>query len=141
MAENFRGRKGIIIGGGASGLMAAITAAEQGAAVTVIEHTARPGKKILSTGNGKCNLTNLYMDPSFYRSDEKGFWGTAIRNFPPKAAVAFFRNLGVLTMDAADMSTLCPVRRRRFWMSCPQRPKRCPAPTKTMVKRSCKRCQ
>ncbi|MFQ7582190.1 MAG: NAD(P)/FAD-dependent oxidoreductase, partial [Pilosibacter sp.] len=99
MAENFRGRKGIIIGGGASGLMAAITAAEQGAAVTVIEHTARPGKKILSTGNGKCNLTNLYMDPSFYRSDEKGFWGTAIRNFPPKAAVAFFRNLGVLTMD------------------------------------------
>lgn len=99
MTENFRGRKGIIIGGGASGLMAAITAAEQGAAVTVIEHTARPGKKILSTGNGKCNLTNLYMDPSFYRSDEKGFWGTAIRNFPPKAAVAFFRNLGVLTMD------------------------------------------
>ena len=99
MTENFRGRKGIIIGGGASGLMAAITAAEQGAVVTVIEHTARPGKKILSTGNGKCNLTNLYMDPSFYRSDEKGFWGTAIRNFPPKAAVAFFRNLGVLTMD------------------------------------------
>ena len=75
MTENFRGRKGIIIGGGASGLMAAITAAEQGAAVTVIEHTARPGKKILSTGNGKCNLTNLYMDPSFYRSDEKGFLG------------------------------------------------------------------
>ena len=46
--------------------MAAITVAEQGAAVTVIEHTARPGKKILSTGNGKCNLTNLYMDPVSY---------------------------------------------------------------------------
>ena len=89
MTENFRGRKGIIIGGGASGLMAAITAAEQGAAVTVIEHTARPGKKILSTGNGKCNLTNLYMDPSFNRSEEKGLRGTAIRNFPTKAAVAF----------------------------------------------------
>ena len=50
MAESFRGRKGIIIGGGASGLMAAITAAKQGADVTVLEHTARPGKKILSTG-------------------------------------------------------------------------------------------
>ena len=99
MAENFRGRKGIIIGGGASGLMAAVTAAEQGAVVTVIEHTARPGKKILSTGNGKCNLTNLYMDPSCYRGDEKGFEGTAIHNFPPKAAIAFFRNLGVLTID------------------------------------------
>ena len=73
MAESFRGRKGIIIGGGASGLMAAITAAKQGADVTVLEHTARPGKKILSTGNGKCNLTNLYMDPSCYRSDQSGF--------------------------------------------------------------------
>ena len=62
--------------------MAAITAAEQGAVVTVIEHTARPGKKILSTGNGKCNLTNLYMDPSFYRSDEKGFW---VRPTMPKS--------------------------------------------------------
>ena len=69
MEEKFRGRKGIIIGGGASGLMAAITAAEQGAAVTVIEHTARPGKKILSTGSGECNLTNLYRDPAFDRSD------------------------------------------------------------------------
>lgn len=45
MAESFRGRKGIIIGGGASGLMAAITAAKQGADVTVLEHTARPGKR------------------------------------------------------------------------------------------------
>ena len=99
MAESFRGRKGIIIGGGASGLMAAITAAKQGAAVTVLEHTARPGKKILSTGNGKCNLTNLYMDPSCYRSDQSGFETAAIRNFPPSAATAFFRELGVLTMD------------------------------------------
>ena len=99
MAESFRGRKGIIIGGGASGLMAAITAAKQGADVTVLEHTARPGKKILSTGNGKCNLTNLYMDPSCYRSDQSGFETAAIRNFPPSAATAFFRELGVLTMD------------------------------------------
>ena len=47
MTENFRGRKGIIIGGGASGLMAAITAAEQGAAVTVIEHTEVGGQAVL----------------------------------------------------------------------------------------------
>ncbi len=99
MAENFRGRKGIIIGGGASGLMAAITAAKQGASVTVLEHTARPGKKILSTGNGKCNLTNLYMDPSCYRSEQDGFEEMAVKNFPPSASVAFFRELGVLTMD------------------------------------------
>ena len=53
--------EGIIIGGGAAGLMAAITAAENGAGVTILEHMPRVGKKILSTGNGKCNLTNLDM--------------------------------------------------------------------------------
>ena len=47
-----------IIGGGASGLVAAIGAARNGAEVTVIEHMDRVGKKILSTGNGRCNLTN-----------------------------------------------------------------------------------
>ena len=78
MAERLRGKKGIIIGGGASGLMAAITAAKKGASVTVLEHTVRPGKKILSTGNGKCNLTNLYMDPSCYRSEQTGFEEAAI---------------------------------------------------------------
>ena len=48
-----------IIGGGASGLVAAIGAARNGAEVTVIEHMDRVGKKILSTGNGRCNLTNI----------------------------------------------------------------------------------
>ena len=52
----------IIIGAGASGLMAAITAANQGAKVTVIEHENKPGKKILVTGNGKCNNTNTKMN-------------------------------------------------------------------------------
>lgn len=46
-----------IIGGGASGMMAAITAAKEGMDVTIAEHMDRVGKKILSTGNGRCNLT------------------------------------------------------------------------------------
>ena len=49
----------VIIGGGASGMMAAIQAARAGAAVTLLEHNETPGKKILATGNGLCNLTNL----------------------------------------------------------------------------------
>ena len=48
-----------IIGGGASGMMAAITAASYGAEVTIYEAKERLGKKILATGNGKCNYTNL----------------------------------------------------------------------------------
>ena len=50
-----------IIGGGASGLVAAISAARNGALVTVLEAGERVGRKILSTGNGKCNFTNDKM--------------------------------------------------------------------------------
>lgn len=47
-----------VIGGGAAGMMAAITAAKEGAQVTILERNDRVGKKILQTGNGKCNLGN-----------------------------------------------------------------------------------
>ena len=58
-------KKIAIIGCGASGMMAAIRASQLGADVTIYEH-AKPGKKILSTGNGKCNLTNDKMDPEYF---------------------------------------------------------------------------
>ena len=65
-------KKVLIIGGGASGLMAAIMAAREGAEVTILEHMDRVGKKILSTGNGRCNLTNQSAgDARYYRSSEK----------------------------------------------------------------------
>ena len=49
----------LVAGAGASGLMAAITAARRGAKVTILEAMDRPGRKLLVTGNGRCNLTNL----------------------------------------------------------------------------------
>ena len=48
-----------VIGGGAAGMMAAVTAAQNGADVILLEHKDRLGKKILSTGNGRCNFTNI----------------------------------------------------------------------------------
>ena len=60
----------IVIGGGASGMTAAI-AARNGAEVTVLEQNDRPGKKILSTGNGRCNLTNLQITEKCYRGDDQ----------------------------------------------------------------------
>ena len=51
----------VVIGGGAAGMMAAITAAGKGISVLIIEHTSRLGSKLLQTGNGKCNYTNLDM--------------------------------------------------------------------------------
>ena len=49
----------LVIGGGASGLMAAIFAAREGAQVTLLEHEQSFGKKLLATGNGRCNLTRI----------------------------------------------------------------------------------
>ena len=58
-----------VIGGGAAGLMAAVSAARCGARTRVIEHMDRIGKKILSTGNGKCNYTNAVQGLSCYRGE------------------------------------------------------------------------
>ena len=85
----------IIVGGGASGLMAAITAASAGAEVTLIEQNDRVGKKILSTGNGRCNYTNLRQEPSCYHSDNPSFpWGI-IRQFNERKTIEFFKQLGI----------------------------------------------
>ena len=62
-----------IIGGGASGMLAAITAARQGAEVTILEAGERIGKKLLSTGNGKCNLGNLFLSAECYYGGDKDF--------------------------------------------------------------------
>lgn len=92
-------REGIIIGGGAAGLTAAIAAAENGARVTILEHMPRVGKKLLSTGNGKCNLTNLKLDSSCYRCSEADFPMKVIDRFPVEDTLKFFRRLGVVTVS------------------------------------------
>ena len=63
----------VIIGGGASGLMASIAAAENGAAVTILEQNEKPGKKICATGNGKCNFTNLQLNPVLQKIPSTSF--------------------------------------------------------------------
>lgn len=89
----------VIIGGGASGLVAAIEAARRGARVTVVEHMDRVGKKILSTGNGRCNMTNLYMEPECYRSGDGSFPMKVISGFSVEDTLRFFRGLGIETRD------------------------------------------
>lgn len=85
-----------IVGGGASGMMAAITAASAGAEVTLVEQNDRVGKKILSTGNGRCNYTNLRQEPSCYHSENPSFpWGI-IRQFDAQKTIEFFKQLGIV---------------------------------------------
>lgn len=89
----------VIIGGGASGMMAAIQAARTGAAVTLLEHNEKPGKKILATGNGRCNLTNLVQEPSRYRSSQPDFPWKIITQYPLEDTLTFFSELGIYTKD------------------------------------------
>lgn len=84
----------IVIGAGASGMMAAITAARRGRSVLILEHMDKVGKKILATGNGKCNYTNEYMTAECYHGDQRLL--TDIRSqFDRDDAIAFFRELGI----------------------------------------------
>lgn len=87
-----------IIGGGASGMFAAIAAATTNphAQVMILEQKERIGKKILSTGNGRCNLTNEYMELSCFRSDTPEVIAPILEQFTEKDTMDFFEKLGVL---------------------------------------------
>ncbi len=88
-----------IIGGGASGITAAITVKRENpnASVMIFEHKDLPGKKLLSTGNGRCNLTNEYMDISCFRSDAPEKIQHILQTFSVKDTLEFFHGLGILT--------------------------------------------
>ena len=80
----------IVIGGGAAGMMAAITAASNGADTMILEHKDRVGKKILSTGNGKCNYTNELQGVTYYRGDDPAFVLPVMEQFGFEETVSFF---------------------------------------------------
>ena len=94
-----RKRHVIIVGAGASGLVAAITAAREGAKVTLIEQKDRVGKKILSTGNGRCNLTNAYMETECFRGDDTSIVSEVLKQFGYEDTIHFFEELGVILKD------------------------------------------
>ncbi len=89
----------LIVGAGASGLMAAISAARAGAAVTVLEHNRQAGKKLLATGNGRCNLTNADQDLTHYRGTDPGFAGKVLGKFGVHDTLRLFTELGIFTRN------------------------------------------
>ena len=89
----------IIVGGGASGLLAAIFAARGGAAVTLLEHSQSYGKKLLATGNGRCNLTNVRIHPDSYRGTHREFALEVLKRFDNRQTISFFSKLGIYTKN------------------------------------------
>ena len=88
----------IIVGGGASGLAAAVMARRLGASVALVERGARVGKKLLATGNGRCNLTNMGASPADYFGGVDIMAG-AMGAFPPSKVMEFFESLGILCLE------------------------------------------
>lgn len=90
-------KKIVIIGGGASGLMAAYTALKNGAKVIIIEKKDRTGTKILATGNGHCNYTNDFFNNECYYGENSNFLEQAFKQFDNKSTVDFFEENGILS--------------------------------------------
>ncbi len=97
--ENFNVYKAIIVGAGMSGLTASIILSKRffGKDIALIERLDRVGKKILSTGNGQCNLTNLDSSFCHYHSGLDGFFVPTLEKFSNLKMIEFFNELGVLT--------------------------------------------
>ena len=89
----------LIIGAGASGMMAALTAARAGNEVTLFERQARVGRKLAATGNGRCNITNTAAGVAHYHGADPDFVAPALEAVPVADTLAFFRGIGLLTRE------------------------------------------
>lgn len=89
-------KKIAVIGGGAAGLVAAISAARCGAHVVIYERCDRAAKKILATGNGRCNMTNINADVSKYHGKNPKFVMGAMNRFWVSETLDFFKEIGIV---------------------------------------------
>lgn len=88
-----------IIGGGASGMAAAIAASENpNVQVELFERQSRVARKLLATGNGRCNLTNLHAAEGGYHGEDPSFAQYALEQMDPEKTLGWFRSLGLLTV-------------------------------------------
>ncbi|MCH5298295.1 MAG: aminoacetone oxidase family FAD-binding enzyme [Ruminococcus sp.] len=89
----------LIIGGGASGMMCAIQAKKRypEKSVAILEKQSRIGRKLLSTGNGRCNLTNINADRQYYHGSFSKYIDKVFEKYPPEKVIKKFNEIGLLT--------------------------------------------
>ncbi|MDO8213971.1 NAD(P)/FAD-dependent oxidoreductase [Conexibacter sp. CPCC 206217] len=85
----------VIIGAGAAGLMCALTAAQRGRQVLLVDHSNKAGKKILMSGGGRCNFTNMYAEPANFASENPHFCKSALARYTPWDFIAMVSRHGV----------------------------------------------
>ncbi|MDY6918596.1 MAG: NAD(P)/FAD-dependent oxidoreductase [Pseudomonadota bacterium] len=85
----------VVIGGGAAGLFCAAQLGQRGQRVAVLERTAKPGKKILMSGGGRCNFTNMYTEPDNYLSANPHFCKSALSRYTPWDFIGLVSDHGI----------------------------------------------
>lgn len=97
----------IIIGAGAAGLMCALTAGYRGRSVLVIDHANKPGKKILMSGGGRCNFTNLNSTPANFLSDNPHYCISALKRYTPQHFLDLVERHGIEHEEKAAGQLFC----------------------------------
>jgi predicted Rossmann fold flavoprotein len=97
----------IILGGGAAGLMCAYTAAQRGRSVIVLEASNKVGKKILMSGGGRCNFTNLHCEPSHFISANPDFCISALSRYTQWDFIALVEKHGIAYHEKTDGQLFC----------------------------------
>jgi len=97
----------LILGAGAAGLMCAVEAGKRGRRVAVIEHADRPGKKILISGGGRCNFTNIYCQPEHFISANPHFVKSALARYTPADFIALVQKHHVPYHEKAPGQLFC----------------------------------
>ncbi len=97
----------VVVGAGAAGLMCAATAGYRGRSVLVIDHANRPGKKILMSGGGRCNFTNLNSTPANFLSDNPPFCISALKRYTPQDFLELVERHGIEHEEKAAGQLFC----------------------------------
>lgn len=99
----------IILGGGAAGLMCAIEAGNRGRSVLVVERNERVGKKILISGGGRCNFTNVHAGPENYFGANPDFCRSALARYPPERFISLVESHGIAYHEKKLGQLFCDV--------------------------------
>src|SRR5208337_5192133 len=85
----------IVLGAGAAGLMCASVAGQRGRRVALLEHNGQPGRKILISGGGRCNFTNLHCGPNNFFSENMHFAKSALALYQPRHFIELVERYGI----------------------------------------------
>ena len=108
----------IVLGAGAAGLMCAAVAGQRGRRVALLEHNGQPGRKILISGGGRCNFTNLHCGPNNFFSENKHFAKSALALYQPRHFIELVDRYGIAWHEKTLGQLFCDSRRARFWTCC-----------------------